>query len=273
MIREVFDWDELLIPYRQAVRELCVKFEAYALEYQGKVQHSPIELVEGRVKRVSSVLEKAARKQIVYANFDELSNQIEDIAGIRIICRFVEDIERVVALVRQRDGADLHIVTERDYINKTKPSGYRSYHMHIRYPVTLAGGVREVLAEIQIRTLAMNFWATIEHSLKYKYNGNLPEPLQKRLIKSAEAAFTLDWEMSTIRGEIMEAQRIMERRNDLVDKILRNIKNLYRHARLDKLDELNREFLTLNEEGNVDKLQEFNQQLRVMAQLYQVEYC
>lgn len=282
MIRDVMDWDEQLSPYRQAVRELCVKFEAYIQRDNEKGRRtqtqtklpasSPVESVTGRVKRVGSILDKAARKNIAYSSFTELSEQIEDIAGVRIICRFVEDIERAADLVRSRHGVDLRVITERDYVTHTKPSGYRSYHMHIRYPLTMLTGTREVLAEIQIRTMAMNFWATIEHSLKYKYNGMLPEPLQKRLLASAEAAFVLDTEMSAIQYDIMEAQRQLEHRNDVVDKILRNIRNLYHNARLDTVDELNREFLILNEEGSLDKLQVFNQQLRVMARQYQVEY-
>jgi len=129
-MREAWDWDTLLIPYRQAVNELCVKFEAYAAEYICREQHSPIEYVEGRVKRVGSILDKATRKNIPVTQFYELSEQIEDIAGIRIICRFVEDIEKVVGLIRQR--SDMKVVVERDYINHTKPSGYRSYLFHIR---------------------------------------------------------------------------------------------------------------------------------------------
>lgn len=92
---------------------------------------------------------------------------MEDIAGIRIMCQFVDDIDRVVEIIRERE--DMQILYEKDYVKNVKPSGYRSYHMVIRYPVYMAKGKVEILAEFQIRTLAMNFWATIEHSLNYKY--------------------------------------------------------------------------------------------------------
>jgi len=267
---EAWDWHILLNPYEQAVNELRVKIESYIKEFELIDQLSPIERVEGRVKRVGSILDKANRKNIPLTNFYEMAELIEDIAGVRVICRFVEDIEKVVLLLRKRN--DLKILTERDYITKRKPSGYRSYHIHIRYPVTTMKGNTEVLAELQIRTMAMNYWAAIEHTLKYKYNGNIPDDVHKRLVKSAEAAFALDHEMGVIRGEIVEAHRAVEQKNDIVDKILHNMKNLFTYARLEKVDELNKEFISINEEGSLEKLNAFNQQLRMMAQLYKVDY-
>lgn len=120
------------------------------------------------------------------------------------MCQFVDDISTVVNLIRQRD--DLKVIEEKDYITHSKPSGYRSYHMIVEYPVETITGKVEVLAEIQIRTLAMNFWASIEHSLNYKYKGIFPEEIKYRLQNAAEAAFKLDEEMSSIRSEIQEAQ-------------------------------------------------------------------
>src|SRR5690606_39853060 len=103
---------------------------------------------------------------------DQLEKGIEDIAGIRIMCQFVEDIQRVADIIRVRE--DMTMVYEKDYITHQKESGYRSYHMIVEYPVQTAFGVKKVLAEIQVRTRAMNFWATIEHSMNYKYNESLP---------------------------------------------------------------------------------------------------
>lgn len=266
---EIMNWDAFLFPYEQAVRELCEKFRGLEKEFVVKGQHSPIELVEGRVKQIGSILEKAHRRNIP---LEKIETGMEDIAGVRIICRFVEDIEKVRGLIHARDGIDLRIMGEQDYITHTKPSGYRSFHMACKYAVITTEGVRDIVTEIQIRTMAMNFWATIEHSLKYKYNGNIPEDLQKRLISSAEAAYRLDREMGTIRGEILEAQKIIKRKNDLVDEILRNIQNLHYIAHLDKMGELNRAFLELYQEGDVEKLHDFNQQLIVMAELYKVRY-
>lgn len=264
---EVLNWKELLYPYEQAVEELIVKFTCIIKEYRKLGMYSPIESVSGRVKKAPSIMDKASRKKI---ESNKIEEEIEDIAGIRILCQFVEDISKIVELIHQRDGKDMTILEERDYINNTKPSGYRSYHIIIKYPLNTAVGYREVLAEIQIRTLAMNFWATAEHSLKYKYSGNIPEPLQKRLVNCAEAAFNLDNEMATIRGEIMYAQRLNEIKNNLVISIIENIQNLYFVAKLEEMDGLNKKFIDLWEEGDINKLGEFNEQLNVMAELYRV---
>ncbi|MBA1394477.1 GTP pyrophosphokinase family protein, partial [Lactobacillus sp. XV13L] len=134
-----------------------------------------------------------------------LEQDMQDIAGLRIQCQFVEDIYQVVNILHDR--TDLAVVEERDYIANSKPSGYRSYHMVIKYPIQQINGVKEILAEIQIRALAMNFWSTIEHSLNYKYQGDFPQDINARLKRAAEASFMLDEEMSKIRGEIQDAQK------------------------------------------------------------------
>jgi putative GTP pyrophosphokinase len=267
-LHEIWEWDELLLPYRQAVRELCVKFEAYTPGFVNRGGHTPIETVNGRVKRVSSILEKAVKKNIDYSNFDELAHKVGDVAGVRLTCRFEEDIKKAVAIIRERDGLDMHIADERDYINNIKKSGYRSYHMRIRYTVSMPGGPKEITAEIQIRTMAMNVWASTEHSLHYKYNGVLPENLQKRLFKSAEAAFLLDREMSIIRDELIEARTLIKHKQDLGDEILKNIKTLYHRYPTAAVAQLGREFITLNETRNLDELHEFNRRLRTLAQVY-----
>lgn len=197
------NWQHFLLPYQQAVNELKVKLRGMRKQYQDEEQHSPIEFVTGRVKPVDSIKEKMIRRHV---QEDRLEQDMQDIAGLRIMCQFVEDIYEVVDLLRQR--SDMTILEERDYISNVKPSGYRSYHIVIEYPVQLITGEKRILAEIQIRTLAMNFWATIEHSLNYKYKGAFPEDLSARLQRSAEAAFRLDEEMSEIREEIQEAQTL-----------------------------------------------------------------
>jgi len=266
----LINWDELLVIYKQVVDELMVKFKSISNEYARRGVHSPIEQVEGRVKRVGSIMEKANRKNIPY---DEIIDKIEDIAGVRIICRFVEDIEKVIELLRRRDGYDLKIIEERDYISNSKPSGYQSYHILVKYTVmSTAAAPTEVWAEIQIRTLAMNFWATIEHSLKYKYNSKIPEKVQNRLKNSAAAASRLDHEMSKIRHEIIEAYEVILVKNDLVESITRKIQSLYFVAKLEKVNELNREFIDIYQDGNLDKLREFNEKVNTIARIYKVEY-
>ncbi len=265
----VINWKERLLPYEQVVEELKIKFKGIQKEYKNLQIHSPIESVEGRVKSIASILEKADKKNIP---IEHVFDKIEDIAGVRIICRFVEDIEKVVSLIYQRDGEDLTIIEEEDYIKNTKKSGYRSYHITISYPIMTIEGRKDIKGEIQIRTLAMNFWATIEHSLRYKYNGNIPEELKERLHVCAEAAFKLDNEMTTIRDELLEAQKIVNLKNNLVNEILENLQNLYYIAKIEKVTQFNREFINLYNEGNIDKLFDFNRQLEVMTNLYKVRY-
>ncbi|GBG05368.1 GTP pyrophosphokinase family protein [Lactobacillus rodentium] len=197
------DWDTFLWPYNEAVSELKVKFRSLRQSFLNKGEHSPIEFVVGRVKTVDSIKEKMERRVIAP---EVIETDMQDIAGIRIMCQFVDDIYKVVDLIHERQ--DMQVVEERDYIKNAKPSGYRSYHMVIEYTVYLPEGPKKIIAEIQIRTLAMNFWATVEHTLNYKYQGEYPEDISERLKTTAEAAYKLDEEMSSIKDEVQEAQKI-----------------------------------------------------------------
>ena len=152
------NWKNFLMAYEQAVDELKVKLKSIRKEYRRRNEYSPIEFVTGRVKEVSSILEKANKFEIP---LDRLEQEMEDIAGIRIMCQFVDDIDKVVELLRVRK--DMQILYEKDYVNNVKASGYRSYHVIIKYTVNMVDGAKDILAEFQIRTLAMNFWATAEH--------------------------------------------------------------------------------------------------------------
>lgn len=262
---EIINWKELLYPYEQAVEELLLKFKNLDKECRHLGMYSPIDSVTGRLKSPASILDKMGRKQIPP---ERMEQEVEDIAGIRILCQFVEDIQKVVDMVRSRK--DMTILEERDYITNTKPSGYRSYHIIINYPLSTALGPREILAEIQIRTNAMNFWATAEHSLRYKYSGNIPQELQDRLHNCAEAAFHLDQEMSTIRGEITNAQRLNEIRRNMISNILDNIQKLHFQAKLEEMDAINREFADVWNSNEMDRLREFNEKLNVLAEVYRV---
>lgn len=197
------NWDDFFAPYTQAVDELKIKLKGIRKQFRQESQHSPIEFVTGRVKPKDSILAKAQLRSIP---INRVEQDMQDIAGLRIMCQFVDDIHAVVALLRGRH--DFRIVEERDYITNNKESGYRSYHIVLEYPVQLIHGEKKILMEIQIRTLSMNFWATIEHSLNYKYQGEFPEDINIRLQRAAEAAFQLDEEMSKIRVEIQEAQQL-----------------------------------------------------------------
>ncbi|WP_042349474.1 GTP pyrophosphokinase [Bacillus massiliigorillae] len=208
------NWDDFLAPYKQAVEELKVKLKGMRTQFEREGIHSPIEFVTGRVKPVASILDKAESKGIP---IEKLGEELQDIAGLRMMCQFVGDIKTVVQLLRNRN--DLEIVEERDYISHNKASGYRSYHVVLKYPVQTIRGEKKILVEIQIRTLAMNFWATIEHSLNYKYRGQFPDDIRVRLKRAAEAAYLLDEEMSEIAIEIQEAQRVFSKKNDEAQKL------------------------------------------------------
>ncbi|MGL5331072.1 MAG: GTP pyrophosphokinase [Peptostreptococcaceae bacterium] len=232
-------WDEVLAPYEHAVEELKVKFKNIRKEFLTKGEYSPIEFVTGRTKKIASIISKAKRLDI-----QNIEDEMEDIAGIRIMCQFVEDIYTIVELIKSR--TDMDIVFEKDYIENFKDSGYRSYHVIIKYPINSIAGSKEILCEIQIRTLAMNFWATIEHSLKYKYEHYIPEDLAVRLRRAADAAFLLDQEMSEIREDIMKAQVMYQVKTVTVRDVLDKIRELYNlgdthkaivyQRRLDKID-------------------------------------
>ncbi|MBE9389567.1 GTP pyrophosphokinase [Vagococcus salmoninarum] len=218
------NWDGFLAPYEQAVSEMKIKLKGIRKQFREKNEHAPIEFVTGRVKPADSILIKSKLRGIPLANVE---TEMQDIAGLRIMCQFVDDIYEVVRLIRGRK--DMRVIQERDYITNMKDSGYRSYHLIIEYPVQLITGEKKIYAEIQIRTLAMNFWATIEHSLNYKYQGEFPAEIQERLRSASEAADSLDKEMSLIREEIQEAQ------------------HLFSHGRGKKDDRYYQDYLKLNE--------------------------
>ena len=199
------EWEQFLDPYVQAVGELKVKLRGIRKQYRKQQRHSPIEFVTGRVKSIESIQEKMVMHGISLENLDRDMN---DIAGLRIMVQFEDDITEVLKVLRQRK--DMKIVLERDYITYKKPSGYRSYHVIVEYPVDTIDGNKVVLAEIQIRTLAMNFWATIEHSLNYKYKGEFPQEIKERLEITARIAYELDKTMGEIRPDIQEAQVLFD---------------------------------------------------------------
>lgn len=261
------NWKQLLIPYDQAVEELKIKFKSIRNEYRKMDEYSPIEFVTGRVKKISSILDKAKKLDIPT---DKISGEMEDIAGIRIMCQLVEDIERVVSLIKDRDGKDFKIAYEKDYITNKKESGYRSYHIIIKYPVYTAFGEKEILAEIQIRTLAMNFWATIEHSLNYKFEANMPEHIKNKLKNAAEAASKLDQEMSEIREEIIDSQEIFQVKSSLVSDILTQIQALYFNGKIKEIDDYREEFSEVQERGDFNELRDFKKKLDKLAKKYNI---
>lgn len=259
----IMEWKSFLTPYEQAVEELKVKLRGIRKEYRRTNEYSPIEFVTGRVKEVSSILEKANKFNIP---LDRLQYEMEDIAGVRIMCQFVDDIEKVVEIIRGRK--DMQIMYEKDYIANVKESGYRSYHVIIKYPVNMAEGTTEILAEFQIRTLAMNFWATIEHSLNYKYKQQIPEEIKQKLKSAADAAHRLDEEMTEIKEEIKDAQKLFEVKSDIVSSIMNRILTL---SSLNKVQEAYRYEAKLNKligQGEVWELNNLLEAVRKEVEKY-----
>lgn len=250
----MINWTQFLIPYSQAVEELKVKFKSIRKSYKSSEEYSPIEFVTGRVKKVSSIIEKLERRGM---NIDEVED-LEDIAGIRIMCQLVEDIDTVVAMIHFRNGKDLKIVEERNYIINMKESGYRSYHMIISYNVFTSSGEKEVLAEIQIRTLAMNFWATIEHSINYKFGDAVPKNISMRLKSAADAAYKLDKEMSEIKDEIIDSQKLFMNMSALTEEVLGKIHKLYTNNNYDISGLLKKDFYFAQKSGRIDELERLN---------------
>lgn len=263
---EIQLWKEILTPYDLAVKEILVKFNHIITEYKSRDLYSPIEAVNGRVKSISSILEKCRKKNIP---LEMVTEKVEDIAGIRIMCQFVEDIYNVVEIIKKRK--DMVIVQEKDYINNAKPSGYRSYHLIVKYDVETMEGSKTIFVEIQIRTLAMNFWATIEHSLQYKYRRNIPDRIRERLNASAEAILKLDQEMSSIHDEIMDAQSSYIIHANIVSDILNNIQNLYKIANKKEVVKIQDEFFEIYKKNNLAELRSFARQLDIMAEGYRAQ--
>jgi putative GTP pyrophosphokinase len=201
----------MLIPYHQAAAEIAYKFKALTVSCHRLGVSSRIEVVEHRVKKPKSIMEKAARKNIP---LDKIEEDILDIAGVRLICRFEDDIDAIIAMIRDRQCLDMEIKEERDYVNNMKKSGYRSYHCFVWYSVMTPHGVKRVVCEIQIRTMVMNYWATIEHSLRYKYDHMIPERLRAELTASANLAYALDNKINKIRNEILAADDEMKHGDD-----------------------------------------------------------
>ena len=263
---EIQLWREILNPYELAVKELMTKFNHLIKEHRDRGLYSPIVQVEGRVKSISSILEKCQKKKI---DLEDIEERISDLAGVRIICQFVEDIDKVVEIIRGRK--DMEIKQERDYIRQMKTSGYRSYHMIIYYTVDTLDGPKRLQVEVQIRTMAMNFWATVEHSLQYKYKRNIPDHIRERLLNAADAIIVLDNEMSTVRSEIMDAQISFQIQANIVADILNNIQNLYKVANKREILKIQDEFYRIYAMNDIDQLERFDKQLDMIAEGYRAQ--
>lgn len=196
-MEENFNWDLFLQPYELAITGFIIKLEAMKKQYILKGHKNPIESVSGRVKTPSSIVEKAKRLNVAFSDIEE---KIQDIGGIRILCKYESDVYDVLELLQSRK--DIESVIIKDYIKNPKPSGYKSLHFVAKYNVETVEGQQPIYIEFQIRTLAMHLWASIEHSLKYKYYRNIPDNIKARLVEASKITTELDHEMSRIQKEV-----------------------------------------------------------------------
>ena len=165
----------------------------------------------------------------------------------------------------------MKVITEKDYINNMKDSGYRSYHMIVLYNVETMDGSREIKVEFQIRTLAMDFWSTCEHSLQYKYKKNIPIEIKERLRSAADNIIALDMGMSTIRNEIKTAQSSFETRATLVEEILGSIQNMFGVANDREIEKIQNEFYKIYQSNDLEGLKRFRREVDILAESYKVQ--
>ncbi len=185
--------------YQAAIREIQTKLENLDEEFQMKHKRNPIHHMQSRMKSIQSMMEKLGRRNAQRSISSAVEN-LTDIAGIRVICSYLQDVYTVANLLTSQD--DIHVLRVRDYIKHPKENGYRSLHLVVEIPVFLSEGRVMVPVEIQIRTIAMDFWASLEHSLKYKAQGNVPEDISQELIQTASDIAALDQRMQTIHDKV-----------------------------------------------------------------------
>lgn len=186
----------LLMPYKFGLDEVMTKINILREELVHLGEGSPIEHVSSRLKSVDSILAKADRKDCV-PTAAAISEHIHDIAGIRIVCSFIADTYRVAEMLTRQP--DIMVVQSKDYIDRPKPNGYRSLHLIVEVPIFLSQSTRMTRVEIQIRTVAMDFWASMEHKIYYKFDRDIPEHLKEELAEAASASHDLDQRMQQLK--------------------------------------------------------------------------
>lgn len=198
------EWQRMMLLYDSALKEVNTKLEIINSEYKMTKQYNPIEHITSRIKSPKSIEKKMKRygKELTIQN---IVKYINDMAGIRIICSFTSDIYRIADLLSNQ--ADIKVLRVKDYIATPKPNGYSSYHMLVAVPIYLTNEMIETKVEIQIRTIAMDFWASLEHKIYYKHEGNETEKIRRELTECANIVAFLDKKMMAINDELKEINR------------------------------------------------------------------
>lgn len=199
MQKMVDDFFVLQCRYSAAMREVQTKLEILDEEFHSCHRRNPIHHIESRLKTIPSMMEKLRRKSYPIS-MDSAVEKLFDIAGIRVVCSYVEDVYTVARLLTSQD--DVKVLHVRDYIRSPKENGYRSLHLILEIPVFLQEGRINVPVEVQLRTIAMDFWASLEHSMRYKAQGEVPEDISRELVEASQDVAALDRRMQSLHDRI-----------------------------------------------------------------------
>ncbi len=203
---EIKSWKEVQLLYSSALKQIATKIEILNDEFQHVHLYNPIEHVKKRIKTSESIVKKL-KSHGYEPTIENMVKYVNDIAGIRVICSFTTDIYMIADMISKQ--SDIKVVAVKDYIMHPKSSGYRSYHMVVMIPVYLSDRIVETKVELQIRTVAMDFWASLEHKIQYKFEGNAPGHINTELMECARMVSELDDRMRKLNEEI-EAIRAEE---------------------------------------------------------------
>ena len=208
---DVDSWETLMFLYNSALKEVGTKLDILNDEFVHIHKYNPIEYIKKRIKTPESIVKKLKRDGYD-VTVENMVNYINDIAGIRIVCSFTSDIYRLAEMIGKQN--DLTVVSIKDYINHPKVSGYKSFHMHVTIPIFLSDRVVDTKVEIQIRTIAMDFWASLEHKIYYKFEGNAPDYISRDLRACAEIVSDLDAKMLQLNEAILEEKAKQEEKEN-----------------------------------------------------------
>ncbi len=200
--------------YQAAIREMQTRLEVLNLEFESKHRRNPIHHMEARIKTLQSIVEKLHRKHMDISISSAVEN-LYDIAGLRVVCSYIQDVFRVSDLLRRQE--DLQIIRVHDYIHTPKTNGYRSLHLVIGVPVYLSEGRTRLPVEVQIRTIAMDFWASLEHNLRYKADGIVPPDIAEELGQTAADIAAIDERMQQIHDRMDQLNLKTPRQLSLLD--------------------------------------------------------
>ena len=198
---DVDSWETLMFLYNAALKEISTKIEILNDEFQHVHHYTPIEHIKSRIKTPESIVKKL-KKNGYEVNVQNMVKHVRDIAGIRIICSFTSDIYLIADMITKQ--GDLKIISLKDYIKHPKDSGYQSYHMLVSVPIYLSGGFVDTIVEIQIRTVAQDFWASLEHKIYYKFEGKAPDYISRELQECSKIVAKLDERMLSLNNTIQE---------------------------------------------------------------------